>query len=60
MTDLCDEEEAEKECHDSVRMAEESDPTNPEAKQTKARLLLIKSDFEVFFLVGPWLIYVFA
>ncbi len=47
MTDLCDEEKAEEECKEGIARAEEACPTNAEAKQTKARFLLVKQDFEV-------------
>lgn len=47
MTDLCDNPEAETECLKSVQKAVEVDPQNAEAWQTKARLHLIKSEFEV-------------
>ena len=47
MTDLCDEKDAEMECSSSIAKAVESDPSNPEAWQTKARFHLIKSEFEV-------------
>ena len=46
MTDLCDEKEAETECGNAVDDAVKSDPGNPEAFQTKARLLTVKEDFE--------------
>jgi len=46
MTDLCDNPEAEHECSESVRKAIEADAKSPEAWQTKARLHLIKSEFE--------------
>ena len=46
MTDLCDEDEAQFECGSSVEKAVESDGSNPEAWQTKARLHLVKSEFE--------------
>ena len=46
MTDLCDEPSAETECTNSVQKAVEIDPDNPEAWQTKARLHLIKSEFD--------------
>ena len=46
MTDLCDDPEAETECTNCVSKAVEVDPENPEAWQTKARLHLIKSDFD--------------
>ena len=48
MTDLCDEGEAEVECGLSVEKAVEADQTNPEAWQTKSRLHLVKSEFEVW------------
>ena len=47
MTDLCDAEEAETECSGCIQKAVEADEANPEAWQTKARLHLIKSEFEV-------------
>ena len=47
MTDLCDAEEAETECSACIQKAVEADEANPEAWQTKARLHLIKSEFEV-------------
>jgi hypothetical protein len=47
MTDLCDEPEAEQECKNSIEKAVATDSGNPEALQTKARLLLIKEEFEV-------------
>ena len=46
MTDLCDNSEAEHECTESVRKAIEADAKSPEAWQTKARLNLIKSEFQ--------------
>ena len=46
MTDLCDEEEAERECEASVTRAVEADDSNPEAFQTKARLCIVKEQFE--------------
>ena len=46
MTDLCDNPEAETECTQSVQKAIEVDPKNPESWQTKARLHLIKSEFQ--------------
>ena len=46
MTDLCDNPEAEHECTESVRKAIEADAKSPEAWQTKARLHLIKSEFQ--------------
>jgi len=45
-TDLCDLEEAEGECTTCIQRAIEADESNPEAWQTKARLHLIKSEFE--------------
>jgi hypothetical protein len=50
MTDLCDESEAESECASSIDKAIQSDQSNAEAWQTKARLHLIKSEFKVSFL----------
>ena len=47
MTDLCDTEEAEAECTSCIQKSIESDESNPEAWQTKARLHLVKSEFEV-------------
>jgi len=46
MTDLCDADEAESECSGCVQKAVEADESNPEAWQTKARLHLVKSEFE--------------
>ncbi len=46
MTDLCDESDAEEQCKANIASAEEADPANPEAKQTRARYLLIKSQFD--------------
>jgi len=46
MTDLCDADEAESECAACVQKAVDADEANPEAWQTKARLHLIKSEFE--------------
>jgi len=46
MTDLCDKEEAEAECSRCVEKATETDPSNPEAWQTRARLHIIKSEFK--------------
>ena len=47
MTDLCDEPNAEAECTKAIECAIEAEETNPEAWQTKARLQIIKSQFEV-------------
>lgn len=47
MTDLCDEAEAEAECGANVDAAVAVDPDNPEAWQTKARLHMVKTEFEV-------------
>jgi hypothetical protein len=47
MTDLCDEPDAEAECTKAIECAIEADETNPEAWQTKARLQIIKNQFEV-------------
>lgn len=47
MTDLCDNAEAEEQSLNSVEKAVQVDAQNPEAWQTKARLHLIKSEFEV-------------
>ena len=47
MTDLCDEPDAEAECTKAIECAIEAEETNPEAWQTKARLQIIKSQFEV-------------
>ena len=47
MTDLCDNDEAEQECDRSVLKAIEVDESNPEAWQTKARLHLVKKEFDV-------------
>ena len=47
MTDLCDNAEAESECSRCVQKAVEVDIENAEAWQTKARLHLIKSEFDV-------------
>ena len=52
MTDLCDESEAENECASSINKAVESDNSNPEAWQTKARLHLVKSEFNVSLLIN--------
>lgn len=46
MTDLCDEAEAETECEAAISKAVEVDSSNPEAWQTKARLELIRNEFE--------------
>ena len=46
MTDLCDNDEAEETCSGSVLKAVEVDELNPEAWQTKARLHLIKNEFD--------------
>lgn len=46
MTDLCDNPEAEAECIQSITNGVEVDPTNAEAWQTKARLHLIKCEFD--------------
>ncbi len=46
MTDLCDNDEAEAECLRCVQKSVEIDQNNPEAWQTKARLHLVKSEFE--------------
>ncbi len=46
MTDLCDEDVAEKECEDCIRKSVEACDENPEAWQTKARLHLIRSEFK--------------
>ena len=48
MTDLCDESDAEAECSKAIECAIEAEETNPEAWQTKARLQIIKSLFEVW------------
>ena len=45
MTNLCDNPEAEHECTEIVRKAIEADAKSPEAWQIKARLHLIKSEF---------------
>jgi hypothetical protein len=47
MTDLCDEADAEAECTKAIESAILADESNPEAWQTKARLELVKSQFEV-------------
>ncbi len=47
MTDLCDEAEAEVEVTKAIESAIQAEETNPEALQTKARLELIKNQFEV-------------
>ncbi len=47
MTDLCDEDAAEQSCKSSIARAEEASPVNPEAKQTKARFLIVKEQFNV-------------
>jgi hypothetical protein len=47
MTDLCDEAEAEVEVTKAIESAIQAEETNPEAWQTKARLELIKNQFEV-------------
>lgn len=49
MTDLCDEGDAESECTKAIESAVKADEKNPEAWQTKARLELIKNQFEVIF-----------
>ena len=46
MTDLCDHPEAEIECTQSVQKAVEVDAKNPEAWQTKARLHIVKREFQ--------------
>ena len=46
MTDLCDLDEAEAECGACIEKAVQADDSNPEAWQTKARLHLIKTEFE--------------
>ena len=46
MTDLCDNPEAEEECTKCAQKCVEIDEKNPEAWQTKARLHLIKSEFD--------------
>ena len=46
MTDLCDNPEAETECTQSIQKSVEVDPQNPESWQTKARLHLIKNEFQ--------------
>lgn len=46
MTDLCDEPDAEQNCVDSFENAIKTDPSNPEAWQTKARYLLIREKFD--------------
>lgn len=43
MTDLCDEPEAESGCAEFIEKALEADQMSPEAWQTKARFLLVKS-----------------
>ncbi len=58
MTDLCDEEEAERECEAAVFKATEADNANPEAWQTKARLCIVREQFEVsehlkFYSIAP-------
>ena len=47
MTDLCDDPEAEVQCTKAIEEAIKNEENNPEAWQTKARLELIKSQFEV-------------
>ncbi|KAF0289655.1 putative assembly chaperone of rpl4 [Amphibalanus amphitrite] len=44
MTDLCDEPDAETRCRDFVSRAVSADPSNPEAHQTEAGLLLVTGD----------------
>ena len=44
MTDLCDETDAETRCRDYVSRAVTADPSNPEAHQTEAGLLLVTGD----------------
>ena len=44
MTDLCDEPDAETLCRNYVARAVSSDPSNPEAHQTEAGLLLVTGD----------------
>jgi len=47
MTDLCDDADAEAECTKAIENAMKADEKNPEAWQTKARLELVKNQFEV-------------
>ncbi|XP_076460484.1 uncharacterized protein LOC143293479 [Babylonia areolata] len=44
LTDLCEEEEAESRCEDSVQKAVAADPNNPEAHQLMASFLLSKDN----------------
>lgn len=46
MTDLCDEEDAENQCHSNISKAIETDQSNPEAYQNMASFLLVKQDTE--------------
>ncbi|XP_071550297.1 uncharacterized protein [Panulirus ornatus] len=46
MTDLCDEEDAENQCHANITNAIDADPSSPEAYQLMASFLLVKQDIE--------------
>ncbi|XP_066959729.1 uncharacterized protein [Macrobrachium rosenbergii] len=46
MTDLCDEEDAENQCHTNISKAIDVDPGNPEAYQSMASFLLVKQETE--------------